>query len=565
MKFDHNLNLDVYIILLIVGVATFMIGMSMMSSYLKKVTGKGVKRLFKKTENNVFAGMGIGAATTALIQSSAATSIMAIGFLSAGAMSTFQGVSVILGAYLGTTITGVLASFSALPISTYLLLLSVVGVIMSFFKNETVKNIGGIFSGLGLLFFGLGVLSAVFKSSTEIQGFIANLCTTTEALAIGPILLWLVGVILTVLSQSSSATSSIIIIMVSSGALNFSSGIYLILGATVGTVVPTVLASLGGNVSVKRTTFIAVMNRIICSVIALAIVWPLSGYVVNLIQTFFNSENGTLGLGLAIFLVVYNVIFLLLWVPLLKPIVKLVERIIPDKDSLKKQQALKYIDEHLLNTPTVAMMQVKREILAMLQEAFANYQLGYKELTSLDLSTAKELIDREEKIDYINNAISEFLIPLAHKVGLEDERKVGSYFHMINDIERIGDHAYNFHERAETMKNNELSFSETAINEFKQMDDVLVEMFSLVIDSFTRINRNRDLPKIHALEEKTDQLKIELSKKHFDRMTHNECKPELSPYYSTFVSELERIADHLVNIGYAFLNPTGEEQEIPTK
>ena len=227
-----DMELTTSIITLLVGAAIFIVGMNMMSSGLKKSTGRGLKRLLSKIKNNRFAGLGIGAAVTALIQSSAATSVMTNGFINAGVMTIFQGVCIILGAYIGTTVTGLIASLSSFPISHYFILLAVIGVVLMFIKKEKVKSIGEILAGLGLLFFGLNTMSDAVKGNADIVSGIQNFFGMSWMI---PPLLMLIGALLTALLQSSSATSGIAIAMVSSGALEFNDAIYIVLGGTIGT------------------------------------------------------------------------------------------------------------------------------------------------------------------------------------------------------------------------------------------------------------------------------------------------------------------------------------------
>ncbi|MCQ2087269.1 MAG: Na/Pi cotransporter family protein [Bacilli bacterium] len=539
------------IITLLVGAATFLVGMNLMSGGLKKSTGKSVKRLFKKTENNRFIGMGIGAAATALVQSSAATSVMTIGFISAGIMSVFQGVSVILGAYLGTTATGLLVSLSSLNISTYLLLVTVVGVVLMFFKKESLRNFGEILAGLGVLFVGLESMKGAFPAGGELTQGVQKLFETVK----NPFLLLIIGMLFTALVQSSSATSGIVIVMVGQKAIGLDSGFYLVLGATVGTIITTVLAGIGGNTNVKRTILIAFADRAVCALIGTIITLIFQDQFV----TFFSTAFGNYQFGLAMFLVIYNVIFLLIISPFLKPIVKLFERIVKDKEAEGKKNALHFIDDRLINTPTIALEMVRKEIANMLKEAFVNYKLAYKQVIEQDFETSEEIEEREDTIDYINNKVTEYLINLSNKVSLQDESSIGSYFHMINDIERIGDHAINFHEKAEKMSADDLKFSEIAVSEFNQMTTVIEQMFEIVINDL-ETNKTLDLPHLHDLEEETDKLKLKLSNQHYDRLSSQTCTIELSPFYSTLVSELERVADHLVNVGYALVNPTGDDE-----
>ena len=540
------------IIWLLVGAATFLVGMNMMSGGLKKSTGKSVKQLFKKTESNRYIGMGIGAATTALIQSSAATSVMTIGFVSAGVMSVFQGVAVILGAYIGTTVTGLLVSLSSLNISLYLLLVTVVGVVMMFIKKEQIRNYGEILAGLGILFVGLALMKDLaFPKDGELINGVKKLF---EAVS-NPFVLLLFGALFTALVQSSSATSGIVIVMVGANAISLSSGFYLVLGGTIGTVITTLIASIGGNANVKRTAMICLVVRVLCALIATVITIICE----NPFTTFFGECFGTLQFGLAVFLILYNVIFMFALAPFLRPIVKLFEKLIKDKDAEAKKKAIHFIDDRLLNTPGVAMEMVRKEVTNMLKESFINYKLGYEEIVHQKFEASKELEEREDAIDYINNTLTDYLIKLSNKVTLKDESSIGSYFHMINDIERIGDHAVNFHEKAEKMSSDDLKFSENAQKEFAEMTKIIEEMFDIVINNL-ETNKFDNLPHLHDLEDQTDKLKLVLSDKHFERITNKKCHIELSPFYSTFLSELERVADHLVNIGYAFVHPTGDEE-----
>ena len=548
-----DMNLALSIITLLVGAAVFIVGMNMMSSGLKKSTGRGVKRLFKKIRNNRLAGFGIGTAVTALIQSSAATGVMVIGFISAGAMTVIQGACIILGAYVGTTATGLIASLSSFDIAPYFLILAVIGVILMFFKKEQIKNIGELLAGLGILFFGLKTMSTASSDETikgGIQAFFG-----LDAFSYFPPLLLLIGALVTALLQSSSASIGITVAMVSSGALEFQNAIYIVLGATIGTVITLLIATIGTNVNAKRTGFIILVIRIVAALVALAIYWPLSKYINQGLLTMF---GGNASLAVAMFHVLYNIIFMVAALPFVGFLEKLSLKLIKDKEQEKMKEAIKYIDNHLLNTPSIAMMQVKREIINMMQLAKDNLKLGYQRIVNQDTSHDKELIETEDKIDYINNEITQFLINLTHNVSLNDEKILGSYFHVVNDIERVGDHAYNFYESSLKMVDNDLSFSDIAKKEFDSMFEVVEQMFDLTMVIFH--DRSKEsLRKLHDLENKTDELKNKLSSAHYERIQKKTCRVENSPFYTTLVSELERVADHLVNIGYSIVNPTGDD------
>ena len=547
------MELQLAIISLLVGAAVFIVGMNMMSSGLKKSTGPGLRKLLKKIRNNRFAGLGIGAAVTALIQSSAATSVMAIGFINAGAMTIFQGVCIILGAYIGTTVTGLLASLSSFNISAYFVLLAVIGVVLMFIKKEKVKNIGEILAGLGLLFFGLNTMSGAIKGSEELVSAIQSFFAVIDF----PLLLMLIGAIVTALLQSSSATSGIAIAMVGTAALGFNDAVYLVLGATVGTVITTLIATIGGNVNAKRTGIICLVIRVITSLIALAIYWPLAANfdLENIIPNVFGSAS----LAVALILITYNVVFMLAILPFVQVFEKLSIKLIKDKEEEKMKKALKYIDRRLLETPTIALMQVKREIINMMELAHENLKRGFERLLEQDPSQDKELIETEDKIDYINNQITDYLIELTHTASLKDEKMIGSFFHVVNDVERIGDHAYNFYDSSLKMVANDLKFSDIAKAEFREMFAIVDEMFELSFVIF-HDQTGTYLKKLHDLENQTDNLKNKLSSAHYERIQKNMCKMENSPFYTTLVSELERVADHLVNVGYSIDSPVGDDE-----
>ena len=540
------------IITLFVGAAVFIVGMNMMSSGLKKSTGRGLKKLLKKIRNNRFACFGIGTTVTALVQSSAATGVMAIGFIAAGAMTVFQGVNIILGAYVGTTVTGLIASLSAISISKYFIILAVIGVILMFIKKEQIKNIGEILAGLGILFFGLSTMSGAIMGNEDLVHGIENFFDAAKF----PLLLLLIGAVVTALLQSSSASIGITVAMVGSGALHFEQAMYIVLGATIGTVITLLIATIGGNVNVKRTGIIVLIIRVLAALVALAICWPLASFITDGFKAVFGNNNA---LAIAVFHVIYNILFMLLALPFVKPLEKLSVKLIKDKEQEKMKEALKYIDNHLLNTPTVAMMQVKREIINMMYMAHANLKRGFKRIIEQDTSNDKELIEVEDQIDYINNQITSFLIELTHTASAQDERKIGSYFHVVNDIERIGDHAYNFYESSSKMMENDLKFSAVAVKEFQSMFDVIEQMFELSFIIF-HDQTATNLKKLHDLEDQTDELKNKLSTAHYERIQKNMCKMENSPFYTTLVSELERVADHLVNIGYSIVNPVGDDE-----
>lgn len=539
------------IITLLVGIATFIVGMNMMSGGLKKIAGKSVKAFFKRTQNNRWAGFGIGAGVTALIQSSAATSVIAVGFVNAGVMSVFQGTAVMMGSFVGTTITGILVSLSSFPISIWFTLLAVIGVILMFFKKEKIKNVGEILAGLGLLFFGLNVAKDEFAGSEAITGFTQNLFSVINF----PLLLLLLGTLVTALIQSSSATIGLVIIMVGGGALTFASGLYLAIGATIGTCITTLLATIGGTNNAKRAGLNALIVKVVAGLIGTVIVWVFEGYI----SDFFAQTFGSTELGLAMFVMIYSVIFYFIFaMPLLTPLEKLSYKLIKDKEDVKKQKLLLYIDKRFLDTPEIALTSVKKEIMNMCMMTKTNFVAAYDLLVNENKSDV-DIPSNEEAIDYINAKITEYLIELSNKVDSDESKIIGSYFHVINDIERIGDHAYNFYQSSLEMEENELHFSNNAKEDIIKFHDLVMKMFILALQIFDN-NEKSHLSRLHELEVESDDLSHVLRSNHFKRLANNECDTTTSDQYTTLVSELERVADHLTNIGYSIINPTGDEE-----
>ena len=540
------------IINLLVGLVVFVTGMNMMSHGLKASAGRFIRVLFKRIKNNKIAAAGIGAGTTALIQSSGATTVMVVGFLTAGALTFAQGFSIMLGAFLGTTVTGLFVSLSSLSFSAFLMATAFIGFVLGFFKNGTVKSVGEILVGFGILFFGLEAMKGAFVEE-HIQEALVNMLSAINF----PLLLLLFGAILTAITQSSSATNGIVIVMVASNASLLSSGFYLVLGATIGAMMPTIIACLKANVLAKRVTYSTLICRILMALLMTIILWIFSNSIFGWLETFPSEDVGIL---LAVFTIIYNFVYIVIMLPLTGPVEKLANKLIKDKDEEKKKQSLLFINDNMLNTPSVAMIQVKKEIENMLELSRLNLFLGLDCIFTQDLSKGRDIEEREEKIDYINSATSDYLIKLSAKANMYDEKKIGGYYHVINDIERIGDHAYNFLEMARKMKDEDLQFSETAKGEFARFLDILKDMFTLANNTFVDKDLH-DLEQLRTLEHETENLKEELSDAHFLRIKNQTCNNQLTPFHSTLLSELGRVADHLTNVGYSIINPTGDEVE----
>lgn len=539
------------ILALLAGVGVFVIGMNMMSDHLQKVAGPGMKKLIGKITNNRFAGVGIGAGVTALVQSSAATTVMAIGFVNAGAMTLAQATAVIMGANIGTTVTGLLVSLESLNISLYASVLAFIGVMMTFVKkNDRVHNIGGILAGLGLLFIGLSLVGRAFKNEEILNSFKSLL----EQINF-PLLLVLIGILLTAIMQSSSAMIGLTIMMVGSGALTMDAGLFVIIGANVGTCFTSLLAIIGSSTNAKRTGFMHLTVKMIGAILFTILVWSLNGPIVSLLEiTGFSKE-----FQIAIFHVAFNVVTTAILLPFINYLVKFIERVVPEKEN-ELAHTLKFIDKRELRTPAIAVMQVKKEIENMANLAKINLELGFYEVCTQEGKYDEEIERRENAIDYINAEVTNFLIKLSPLVSGSNVEQVGSYYHVINDIERIGDHAENLLRDAQHMKQLGIKFSSVAEAELKTMFDTIEQMFTIAIKTFDT-SVDVDLKELSELETKTDDLKHQLSISHFERLAQENCTMELGGYFTSIISGMERVGDHLVNIGYSIQDPTGNQNE----
>ena len=547
------------LIWLLSGVGVFIVGMNFMSEALEKSAGSGMKKMLEKISNNRLSGVGIGAGVTAIIQSSSATSVMVIGLVNAGVMTLMQATPIIMGANIGTTITGVLVALKNDYFNMLMYLLAFAGVMMGFFKSEKIKLAGLLCSGLGLIFVGLEVMSSEQAFGNPlVEELFTNVFKTIDF----PLLLIFVGIIFTALIQSSSAATGVVITMVGTGVLPLELALFIILGANIGTCVTALLASVGANANSKRVALIHFTFNVIGTVLFTALIWIFKEPSVNLLVSMFpGSDPMSLQMRVSVFHVVFNVTTTALLIPFTKYLVKYSCLVIKDKKSTEETVTLKYVDDRLLTTPPIALMQVKKEMDYMLSLVETNMNLSFEAMENSTLTSGDTIRSNEAIIDFTNGALTKFLIKLSANASESDERIIGSYFHVLNDLERIGDHAENFYEIAEEMLGKKIEFSQTGRSDIKKMRDVILNMLVISKDAFENLNKSR-LSELVVLEDSVDTMKKELTANHFARLAEGNCSMEVSPYYSSAILGLERVADHLVNVGYSIINPIGSEKEI---
>ena len=544
------------LIWLLAGVGIFIVGMNFMSEALEKSAGEGMKKLLGKISNNRFSGVGIGAGVTALIQSSSATSVMVIGLVNAGVMTLMQATPIIMGANIGTTITGVLVALKNDYFNMLMYLSAFAGVMMGFFKKEKIKIAGLLFSGLGLIFVGLNIMSSEQAFGNPlVESMFQNIFSVINF----PLLLIFVGVIFTALIQSSSAATGVVITMVGTGILPLELALFIVLGANIGTCVTALLASVGASANARRVALIHFTFNVIGTVLFTAVVWIFKGPMVNaLVSLFPGTDPMALQMRVSFFHVIFNVSTTCILLPFVSRLVQYSCRIIKDKKEIEAEHSLKFIDDRLLTMPPVALMQVKKEIDYMFSLVKDNISLSFEAMSQGNTAKADVIFKNEAIIDFTNGALTRFLIKLSPSVEQSDEQVIGSYFHVLNDLERIGDHAENFYEIAAEMSAKKISFSEKARKDIGAMCDKVTQMLILAKDAFDNLNR-AELPDLAALENEVDTMKKELTASHFARLAEGDCSMDVSPYYSSAVAGLERVADHLVNVGYSIVSPIGSQ------
>lgn len=542
------------LIWLLAGVGVFIVGMNFLSDALEKSAGEGMKRMLQKISNNRISGVGIGAGVTAIIQSSSATSVMVIGLVNAGVMTLMQATPIIMGANIGTTITGVLVALKNDYFDMLMYLAAFAGVMMGFFKQEKIKLAGLLCSGLGLIFVGLNIMSSE-------QAFgnpnVEEMFTGIFSVINFPLLLILVGVIFTALIQSSSAATGVVITMVGTGIMPLDLALFIVLGANIGTCVTALLASIGANANSKRVALIHFTFNLIGTIFFTATVWIFKEPVINLLVSAFpGSDPMSLQMRVSLFHVIFNVTTTLILLPFVSALVKYSCKVIKDKELNEETLTLKFVDERLISTPPIALMQVKHEIDYMFRLVKESIEASFNPQDNLDI-----VRDNEKIIDFTNAALTKFLIKLSPGVEPRDERVIGSYFHVLNDLERIGDHAENFTDIYKEKLAKKLEFSEKGNSEIKSMQDKVLEMLEISMNAFHNLDSN-DLPKLAELENDVDSMKKTLIANHFARLSGGGCNTEVSPYYSSTIAGLERVADHLVNVGFSIISPIGSQKDF---
>lgn len=529
------------IINLLGGLGLFLFGMKYMSDGLNQVAGNKMKSLLEKLTRNRFKGFLLGVLVTAVIQSSSATTVMLMGFLNAGIMDLAQATGVIIGANIGTTITAVLIAIDVSFIAPFCIFIG--AAVALFSKKQTQKYIGQIILGFGILFFGLKFMSGdsamgVLKTSEAFEHFITR--------ANNPILGIVIGIIMCSVLQSSSAAIGVLQVLAMQGIMPMSFAIYLIIGVNVGSATPLFLSAIGAKTNAKRAAIIYFIFDFVGMVlfVPVALLTNYSSWLTTV------SDNGSVQVAAAH--IIFKVVTAIFLLPFVKVIVRVSEKLIGDKEH-ESQFRFTYIDKKINANPFATVLQVGSEVERMAKLVRENFILACEAFLHMDASNARKIQENEELINWLNHNISDFLVTVTSQTLSGDiSEYLGKLFHVITDLERIGDHAINIIERTAAAQDDDLGFTEDGLSEFRDIYDLDLELFDHSIAAF--VNKrltDEEEHLLHYMEDKIDALTIEAQDNHVQRLREKRCHTSSGVVFTKALQDLERIGDHSYNIAWA--------------
>ncbi len=540
---EHVVN----IIMMLAACGAFLVGFKFLSDNMEKLFGRSLKSLFNKTSDKKWVGVGMGAVSTAVIQSSGVTTVMVIGFVNAGIMTLYQAATVIMGANIGTTITAQLAAFSSFDIAPIFISLLFIGVMMEMLsKNDKIKSIGLALAGLGLVFFGLEIMSDAmsgYKESPTVQNLLISMQN--------PFLLLVFGIVFTALLQSSSAVTTIIIAMAGQGLLIGGGGnavLYIILGSNIGSCVTALISSIGTSANARRASIIHLLFNVIGTVIftIMLLIWSEDVVGKNFYDVTFAQWFPKPATQIAMFHTFFNVTCTLIFLPFTKLLVKASQVLVRDKAATEKEAwELVYMDKRFLNTPAVALGQLKKETFRMADMSMESMRMAFDGFIDRDLDAVSKVYEANETIAKVSEQISNYLVQTsASGISLADEKQVNSLHNNLGDLTRISEIADNLTKYTTRAVKESLVFSDGINEKLGVMHNLLQEQYGLV--KRIVLGEERGLvAESDALEDKIDVMRRELVAEHIVRLSQGKCRPENNTIFVNLVCNLERAGDHL--------------------
>ena len=534
------------------GLGLFLFGMKQMSDGLEKAAGAKMRSILEFFTKTPLRGILVGTVFTAIIQSSSAATVMVVSFVNSGLMNLYQAAGVIMGANIGTTVTSQLISFN---LSQFAPLIVMVGVIMVMFcKNIKVQRAGEVFLGFGILFMGLSTMSSsmsVLKESPQVVEIMGSL--TSHFLAV------IVGTVVTTVLQSSSATVGIILLLANQGLLDIRICFFIIFGCNIGACISALLAGLNGKRDAKRASLIHLFFNIIGTIIMYVIFSVAMEPIVTFITAISGGNPGRMVANSHTLIKIVEVIML---APFIKQIVKLTGLFVKGDKQVKEDEfQLQFIGEKSVFSPTTAVFDATREMERMGHMAITNLERAMNCLITEDEKDIALVYETERYIDYLNHSITNYLVKVNQTtLPADDAKSLGGLFHVVNDIERIGDHAENIVDAAKSRIAQGIDFSPQAKKELSGMLDMVIKITTYALDMFSR-NNQEHMQEILELEDKVDDAERYLQQSHVERLTKGECTASAGMMFSDIVSGLERVSDHATNIAFSLMDEDPIEQQ----
>lgn len=533
------------------GLGLFLYGMKLMSDGLEKAAGAKMRSILEFFTKTPLRGILIGTFFTAVIQSSSAATVMVVSFVNSGLMNLYQAAGVIMGANIGTTVTSQLIAFNLSALAPAIVM---AGVILTMFCKKTkLQRIGEVLLGFGVLFMGLTTMSSsmsVLRESPQVVGIMSSLDNHFVGL--------IVGIVVTAVLQSSSATVGIILLLAQQGLLDIRICLFIILGCNIGACVSALLAGLNGKRDAKRASLIHLLFNIIGTVLMFIAFTVALEPVVAFISAISGGEPGREVANAHTLIKIVEVIVL---APFIKQIVKFTGVFVRKEEKSGEDFELQFIGGKSVFSPTTAVFDATREMERMGHMAITNLERAMNALITLDEEDIKEVYQVEKQIDFLNHSITDYLVKVNQTtLPIEDKKSIGGLFHVVNDIERIGDHAENIADAAVSRMDKKIDFSEAAKRELSNMLDMVIKITTYALDMFSR-NNQEHMQEILELEDQVDQAERDLQEAHVQRLTRNECTASAGMMFSDIVSGLERVSDHATNIAFSLLDDDSIEQQ----